>query len=83
MLHGVNFEVRGGEIVALLGRNGPGRSSTVKAIMGQVDGTGSVRETGAEVRGKAGIGYVPKKRDIFRSAIELRPACSAEASSKC
>jgi ABC-type branched-subunit amino acid transport system ATPase component len=43
VLHGVHFDVRPGEIVALLGRNGSGRSTTVKAIMGLVDGTGSVR----------------------------------------
>ena len=72
VLHGVHFEVRPGEIVALLGRNGSGRSTTVKAIMGLVDGTGSVRWKGDEVLGKkafeiaqAGIGYVPENRDIF------------------
>src|SRR5688572_9034423 len=43
VLHGVSFEVGVGEIVALLGRNGSGRSTTVKTIMGLVDGTGSVR----------------------------------------
>ena len=43
VLHGVDFEVGEGEIVALLGRNGSGRSTTAKAIMGLVDGTGSVR----------------------------------------
>ena len=42
VLHGVHFEVGAGEIVALLGRNGSGRSTTVKTIMGLVDGTGSV-----------------------------------------
>lgn len=72
VLHGVHFEVRPGEIVALLGRNGSGRSTTVKAIMGLVDGTGSVRWKGSEILGKkafeiaqAGIGYVPENRDIF------------------
>ena len=72
VLHGVSFEVGGGEIVALLGRNGSGRSTTVKAIMGLVDGTGSVRWKDAEVLGwkafeiaQAGIGYVPENRDIF------------------
>ena len=72
VLHGVNFEVRGGEIVALLGRNGSGRSTTVKAIMGLVEGAGSVTWKGQEVRGckafeiaHAGIGYVPENRDIF------------------
>jgi branched-chain amino acid transport system ATP-binding protein len=72
VLHGVHFDVRDGEIVALLGRNGSGRSTTVKAIMGLVEGTGSVNFKGAELRGKeafkvahAGVGYVPENRDIF------------------
>ncbi len=72
VLHGVHFEVRPGEIVALLGRNGSGRSTTVKAIMGLVHGTGSVRWKDAEILGHkafeiahAGIGYVPENRDIF------------------
>jgi branched-chain amino acid transport system ATP-binding protein len=72
VLHGVNFEVRPGEIVALLGRNGSGRSTTVKAIMGLVEGTGSVRWKAAEILGRkafeiahSGIGYVPENRDIF------------------
>ena len=42
VLHGVHFDVGAGEIVALLGRNGSGRSTTVKAIMGLVEATGSV-----------------------------------------
>ncbi|MBX3602087.1 MAG: ABC transporter ATP-binding protein [Rubrivivax sp.] len=72
VLHGVHFEVRPGEIVALLGRNGSGRSTTVKTIMGLVDGTGSVKWKGSEILGRkafeiahAGIGYVPENRDIF------------------
>ena len=72
VLHGVHFDVRAGEIVALLGRNGSGRSTTVKAIMGLVDGTGSVRWKDSEILGKkafeiaqGGIGYVPENRDIF------------------
>jgi branched-chain amino acid transport system ATP-binding protein len=72
VLHGVHFEVRPGEIVALLGRNGSGRSTTVKAIMGLVDCTGSVDWKGKQVLGNkafeiahAGIGYVPENRDIF------------------
>ncbi len=74
VLHGVDFEVRPGEIVALLGRNGSGRSTTVKTIMGLVDGTGSVNWKGQQVLGRsafeiahAGIGYVPENRDIFPS----------------
>ena len=72
VLHGVNFEVREGEIVALLGRNGSGRSTTVKAIMGLVDCNGSVHWKDREILGRkafeiahAGIGYVPENRDIF------------------
>ncbi len=72
VLHGVNFEVRAGEIVALLGRNGSGRSTTVKTIMGQIDATGSIAWRGQEILGRkafqiaqAGIGYVPENRDIF------------------
>ena len=72
VLHGVNFEVRTGEIVALLGRNGSGRSTTVKTIMGLVDGHGSVKWRDQEILGRkafeiaqAGIGYVPENRDIF------------------
>ena len=72
VLHGVNFDVRAGEIVALLGRNGSGRSTTVKAIMGLVDCTGSVKFKNREVLGSkafqialAGLGYVPENRDIF------------------
>ena len=72
VLHGVDMEVRPGEIVALLGRNGSGRSTTVKTIMGQVDGTGSVKFGDDELLGRKayeiahmGIGYVPENRDIF------------------
>ena len=72
VLHGVNFEVGAGEIVALLGRNGSGRSTTVKTIMGLVDGTGSVKWREQELLGRkafeiahAGIGYVPENRDVF------------------
>jgi len=72
VLHGVSFEVRTGEIVALLGRNGSGRSTTAKAIMGLVDAQGSVLWKNAEIVGKKayqiahlGLGYVPENRDIF------------------
>jgi branched-chain amino acid transport system ATP-binding protein len=74
VLHGVRFEVGPGEIVALLGRNGSGRTTTVKTIMGLVDGTGSIRWRGVEILGRQafeiahrGIGYVPENRDIFPS----------------
>jgi branched-chain amino acid transport system ATP-binding protein len=72
VLHGVNMQVGQGEIVALLGRNGSGRSTTAKAIMGLVDCDGSVRWKGQDIQGKKpfevahlGIGYVPENRDIF------------------
>ncbi len=72
VLHGVHLDVREGEITALLGRNGSGRSTTAKAIMGLVDCNGSVLWKGHEITGKRtyeiahlGIGYVPESRDIF------------------
>lgn len=72
VLHGVSLGVGEGEIVSLLGRNGSGRSTTVKAIMGLVDATGSVRWRGEQLVGKKafeiahlGLGYVPENRDIF------------------
>jgi len=74
VLHGVNFSVGEGEIVALLGRNGSGRSTTAKAIMGLVDSQGTIDWKGESLQGaKAyevahkGIGYVPENRDIFPS----------------
>ncbi|MEL6884242.1 MAG: ABC transporter ATP-binding protein [Pseudomonadota bacterium] len=72
ILQGVNLTVGEGEIVALLGRNGVGRSTTCKAVMGEVEPKGSVKFRGAEIAGKKafevanlGIGYVPENRDIF------------------
>ena len=72
VLHGVSFEVGQGEIVALLGRNGSGRSTTAKAIMGLVHAEGQIHWKGQDIlRNKAyeiahmGIGYVPENRDIF------------------
>lgn len=72
VLHGVELYLRRGEIVSLLGRNGVGRSTTVRSIMGLVQATGSVRLAGSELLGlKAfeiahrGVGYVPENRDIF------------------
>ena len=72
ILHGVDLDVREGEIVSLLGRNGVGRSTTVKAIMGQVAAQGTVRFRGDEMVGRkpyqvarAGLGYVPEDRAIF------------------
>ena len=72
VLHGVNLHVGEGEIVSLLGRNGVGRSTTVKAAMGQVSATGSVMFKGEQILGlpafriaHRGLGYVPENRDIF------------------
>lgn len=72
ILQGVNIQIAEGEIVALLGRNGVGRSTTCKAVMGEVEPHGSVKFRGQEIAGKKaykvanlGIGYVPENRDIF------------------
>ena len=72
ILQGVSFDVGPGEIVSLLGRNGAGRSTTIKAIMGGVALTGSVRFRDEEIAGlrsheiaRKGLGYVPENRDIF------------------
>ena len=72
VLHGIDLHIAQGEIVSLLGRNGVGRSTLVKAAMGQVSATGSVLFKGAPILGlKAfqiahrGLAYVPENRDIF------------------
>jgi branched-chain amino acid transport system ATP-binding protein len=72
VLHGVNLHVGKGEIVSLLGRNGVGRSTMVKSVMGQVDVTGTIEFKGSSVVGlpafkiaHLGMGYVPENRDIF------------------
>ena len=72
ILRGVNFSVKQGEIVSLLGRNGVGRSTTVKTIMGEVQPHGSIKFKDQEIAGKKsfeiaklGLGYVPENRDIF------------------
>jgi branched-chain amino acid transport system ATP-binding protein len=72
VLHGVDLQVGEGEIVALLGRNGSGRSTTAKAIMGMVESQGSVLWNGQQIQARKsyeianlGIGYVPENRDIF------------------
>jgi len=75
VLHGVNFHVNEGEVVTLLGRNGAGRTSTMRAIMGLI-GTrkGSIKVRGTETIGLAphriarmGLGYCPEERGIFSS----------------
>ena len=75
ILHGVTFEVRGGEVVTLLGRNGAGKTTTLKSIMGIVgQRTGSVRHEGRELIGlssnaiaRTGIAFCPEERGIFAS----------------
>jgi branched-chain amino acid transport system ATP-binding protein len=93
ILHGVSLEVRSGEVVGLLGRNGVGKSTTLKTIMGLVRPAGGrITFEGRDIAGLApyrlarlGIGYVPEDRRIFRllSVLENlrtgldRPAVSA------
>ena len=75
VLHGVNFHVDEGEVVTLLGRNGAGRTSTMRAITGLIGRrTGSIKVHGTETVGLAphriarlGIGYCPEERGIFSS----------------
>src|SRR3972149_2611974 len=75
ILHGVNFEVRGGEVVTLLGRNGAGKTTTLKSVMGMVENrSGSVRFQGREVVAlpsnriaQLGIAFCPEERSIFAS----------------
>jgi len=72
ILHGVHLDVREGEIVSLLGRNGVGRSTACKAIMGIVAAQGTVKFRGKDIAGlrpdqvaHCGIGYVPEDRQVF------------------
>ena len=72
VLHGVDLQVQAGEIVALLGRNGAGRSTLAKAIMGLCDWQGQLQFQNQSLAGlstfeiaQRGIGYVPESRDVF------------------
>ena len=72
ILHGVNLSIGEGEIVSLLGRNGVGRSTTCKAIMGLVEPRGRIVYKGTNIAGlrsdlvaRQGIGYVPEDRQVF------------------
>jgi branched-chain amino acid transport system ATP-binding protein len=72
ILQGVDMYIDAGEVVSLLGRNGVGRSTTVKAIMGEVRPLGSIKFKGCNIAGlpsyrisHLGLGYVPENRDIF------------------
>jgi branched-chain amino acid transport system ATP-binding protein len=94
VLHGVNFAVEEGEVVTLLGRNGAGRTSTLRAIMGLIGSRkGSIRVRGSETIAMAthhiarlGIGYCPEERGIFSSLsaeenLMLPPTLSADGMS--
>ena len=72
ILQGVTLNIKQGEIVSLLGRNGVGRSTTIKSIMGMVNIKGSILFNNQEIVGKKihqisnlGIGYVSENREIF------------------
>jgi branched-chain amino acid transport system ATP-binding protein len=74
ILQGVNFFVPENKVTALLGRNGVGKSTTLKAIMGLNPGTGSIKFGGTEIVAmpthkivQMGLGYVPEDREIFAS----------------
>jgi branched-chain amino acid transport system ATP-binding protein len=72
VLQGIEFDVPEGGVTALLGRNGVGKTTTLRALMGLVDRRGSIAFAGAELRGmptykivRRGVGYVPEDRDVF------------------
>lgn len=72
ILQGVDLEVKPGECAALLGRNGVGKTTTLRALIGLVTPTGEVRVLGREVAGwpthriiQLGVGYVPEDREVF------------------
>jgi branched-chain amino acid transport system ATP-binding protein len=72
VLQGIEFDVPEGGVTALLGRNGVGKTTTLRALMGLVDGRGSISLAGEEIAGTAthrivrrGVGYVPEDRDVF------------------
>ena len=78
IIQGISFSVDAGEIVSLLGRNGVGRSTTIKAVMGEVAHTGSIMFKGEEIGrlpaheiARRGLGYVPENRDIFPTMTTL------------
>src|SRR5207253_339630 len=74
ILQGIDFDVTEGGVTALLGRNGVGKTTTLRALMGLVDRRGRIELDGADVTSTAthkivrrGIGYVPEDRDVFAS----------------
>ena len=75
VLHGIDFDVRAGEVVTLLGRNGAGKTTTLKSIMGVIgkrkgsvvlEGTGTIALPSRAIA-RLGIGYVPEERGIYAS----------------
>jgi branched-chain amino acid transport system ATP-binding protein len=94
ILHGMDFQVRRGEVVTLLGRNGAGRTTTIKAILGLVEKrSGSIMLNGREVVAwpphrvaRLGVGYCPEERGIFSSLsaeenLRLPPKVTSEGMS--
>ena len=88
ILHGVSFEVPAKTVTALLGRNGVGKSTTLKSIMGFHSGTGSITFNGREILGEdtfkiaqSGVAYVPEDREIF-STLSVRENLSLAARGK-
>ncbi|MGE8636307.1 MAG: ATP-binding cassette domain-containing protein, partial [Achromobacter piechaudii] len=73
ILHGIDLAIGRGEVVSLLGRNGAGRSTTMKSVMGLVDVTGGrIAVEGRDITNKrpfeiarAGVGFVPEEREVF------------------
>ena len=72
ILQGISFDVAEGGVTALLGRNGVGKTTTLRALMGLVPGTGTIELDGVQLSGKPthkivrlGVGYVPEDRDVF------------------
>ena len=89
ILQGVNLEIQEGEIVSLLGRNGVGRSTTCKSIMGLVTPQGTVKYRGEDIAGlpshdiaHKGIGYVPEDRWIFPALTVLQNLQLGQKSAK-
>ena len=90
ILQGVNLNVKNGEIVSILGRNGVGRSTTLKAIMGDVQPHGSIMFKGKQIAGLksyqvaySGLGYVPEDRSIFpRLTVEQNLVLGEKSSRK-
>jgi branched-chain amino acid transport system ATP-binding protein len=94
ILHGMDFRVKRGEVVTLLGRNGAGRTTTIKAILGLVEKrSGSIMVNGREVIewaphriARLGVGYCPEERGIFSSLsaeenLKLPPKVTSEGMS--